>query len=285
MDEPAFSRFSPALADQLDVTDGWTSGSTAAAVFNRDGIISTHGLQGLDFALASITKLVTALTALVAVEEGTISLVDPLGPEGSTVRHILAHASGLAFEGLDAIAKPGTRRIYSNTGYELLGDFVEERAGIPFDDYMREAVLEPLGMNSTTMTGTPAAGLVSTITDVCRLGAELMAPTLIDRSTWQDAISVQFTGLSGVLPGWGLQEPCPWGLGPELKGDKHPHWMGETAPPWTLGHFGGSGTFLWVDPVAGFGCAVLTERAFDEWAIRVWPEFSDRIRALLVAAS
>ncbi len=283
MDEHPFSSVAAAITDRLDETSSWTVGSTAAAVFSRDGIVATHGLVELGFAVASITKLVTSLTTLVAVEEGTVSLEEPLGPPGSTLRHVLAHASGLAFDGPDVLAAPGTRRIYSNTAYELLGDHLSARSGIPFVEYMNEAVLEPLGMRSTRLTGTPAAGLISTVTDVCRLGAEYLEPTLIDTSTWQDAIAVQFPELSGVLPGWGLQEPCPWGLGPELKGDKHPHWMGATAPPWTLGHFGGSGTFLWVDPVAGFGCAVLTERAFDEWAVRVWPDFSDRIRSLMVS--
>ncbi|MGB6058464.1 MAG: serine hydrolase domain-containing protein [Microthrixaceae bacterium] len=285
MTDHPFSRTTAAIADRLDETASWSSGSTAAAVFDRDGVVATHGIQGLSFALASITKLVTALTTLVAVEEGTVSLSEPLGPDGSTVRHVLAHAGGFSFDGPEIIAKPGTRRIYSNTGYEVLAEHLAKRAGIPFIEYMREAVLMPLGMKSTTMTGTPAAGLDSTILDVCRLGGELMHPTLIDVSTWQDAISVQFPELSGILPGWGLQEPCAWGLGPELKGNKDPHWMGSDAPPWTLGHFGGSGTFLWVDPVAGIGCAVLTEHAFDEWAVRVWPDFSDKIRALMVAGS
>lgn len=282
MDEHHFSPVTASIRDRLDETAGWATGSTAAAVFNRDGVTATHGIQGLSFALASVTKLVTALTTLVAIEEGTLSLDEPLGQPGSTVRHILAHAGGLAFDGPDVIARPGTRRIYSNTGYEILAEHLADRSGIPFGEYMTEAVLGPLGMDSTTLIGTPAAGLSSTILDVCRLGRELIEPTLIDVSTWRDAISVQFPDLSGVLPGWGLQEPCPWGLGPELKGTKSPHWMGSTAPPWTLGHFGGSGTFLWVDPVAGFGCAVLTDHAFGEWAVRVWPEFSDRIRALMV---
>jgi len=43
------------------------------------------------------------------------------------------------------------------------------------------------------------------------------------------------------------------------------------------GHFGGSGTFLWVDPAAGIGCAVLTDREFGEWAKEAWPRFSDAV--------
>jgi CubicO group peptidase (beta-lactamase class C family) len=43
----------------------------------------------------------------------------------------------------------------------------------------------------------------------------------------------------------------------------------------TFGHFGGSGTFLWVDPDAGIACACLTDRAFDKWALEAWPRLSD----------
>ena len=50
----------------------------------------------------------------------------------------------------------------------------------------------------------------------------------------------------------------------------------------TFGHFGGAGTFMWVDPAVGVACLALTDRAFDEWAaeaLRAWPEFSDAVLA------
>ena len=57
---------------------------------------TTTGPADLPFPWASVTKPATALAVLVAVEEGTLTLDEPAGPPGSTVRHLLAHASGLA---------------------------------------------------------------------------------------------------------------------------------------------------------------------------------------------
>ena len=61
----------------------------------------------------------------------------PSGPPASTVRHLLAHASGWAFDGEATLAAPGSRRIYSNTGYDRLGALVGERAGQPFEAVLR----------------------------------------------------------------------------------------------------------------------------------------------------
>ena len=81
------------------------------------------------------------------------------------------------------------------------------------------------------------------------------------------------------MPGFGRVDPCDWGLGFELKGTKSPHWTGTTNSPETFGHFGGSGTFLWVDPVAGVAAAALTDRDFDSWAKEMWPPFADAVIA------
>src|SRR4029077_10800671 len=96
--------------------------------------------------LASVSKAVSALATLVAAEEGVVDLDEPAGPRGSTVRHLLAHASGLPFKGLVPIAPPGRRRIYSNEGFAVLGEHVGARAEMPFGDYVRAAVCEPLGV-------------------------------------------------------------------------------------------------------------------------------------------
>ena len=73
----------------------------------------------------------------------------------------------------------------------------------------------------------------------------------------------------GVLPGFGRMEPNDWGLGLELRDGKHPHWTGAHNSPGTFGHFGRSGTFLWVDPERRLALGVLTERAVrrvgDRW--------------------
>jgi len=268
-----------ASGDPLAEIDGWGAGHAAAATRDVAGVVRSHGDTDHRFAIASVTKLATAFAVLVAIEEGAVTSADPAGPPGSTVHHLLCHASGLDFDSDRIMAAPGTRRIYSNTGYEALAAHLEQRAGMPFAEYLHEAVLAPLAMADSTLQGSPASGMVSTVTDLVRLAAEMQRPTLVDPSTWADATTAQFPELAGVLPGWGRQDPCPWGLGPELRGAKSPHWTGSTAAPSTYGHFGASGTFLWVDPVAGLACVTLTDRPFGAWAVDAWPGFSDRVRA------
>ena len=219
-----------------------------------------------------------AWAVLVAVEEGSLELDQPAGPPGATLRHVLCHASGWAFDSSDVLAAPGTRRIYSNAGYEHLAELVRDATGISFDTYLQDAVLAPLGMDRSELRGSAAKDLLSCAEDLLALAAELRTPTLIHASTAQDALSAQLPELAGVLPGWGQMDPCPWGLGPELRGDKHPHWTGSHGSAATFGHFGGAGTMLWVDPDAGITCIALCGREFGDWAVTAWPEFSDAVR-------
>lgn len=245
----------PKLAgmDSLRLIDQWPVPNAAAVVVRRDGTVAgTHGPLGRAFPLASVTKPLTAYAALVAYEEGVFELDDPAGPDGSTVRHLLAHTSGLAFDEHRVMAAPGTRRMYSNAGFEVLGDTIAKAAGMPFTSYLDEAVLQPLGMTGTTLPGSPGAGAVSTAEDLGRFAAEVQAPRLLHPSSVALATrEVSFPGLRGVLPGYGLQDPNDWGLGFEIRGHKSPHWTGSRSAPTTFGHFGQSGTFLWFDPGAG----------------------------------
>ena len=94
-----------------------------------------------------------------------------------------------------------------------------------------------------------------------------------------EATSVQFPGLAGVLPDLGRFDPNDWGLGFELRDAKTPHWTGTANSPRTFGPFGGSGTFLWVDPEPGLALACLTDRDFGEWAKEAWPRLSDDVLA------
>ncbi|WP_243761286.1 serine hydrolase [Streptomyces sp. YIM 98790] len=266
----------------LALVDEWQVPDTAVGVVLRDGTVAgRHGPTGRRIPLASVTKPLAAYAVLVAVEEGAVELDEPAGPAGSTVRHLLAHASGLAFDTPREQARPGERRIYSNTGFEVLGDHVAKASGIPFPEYLRQAVFAPLGMSDTELAGSPAKDAVSTVDDLLRFAAELQAPRLLDPATLREAASVVFPGLSGVLPGFGNQKPNDWGLGFEIRDGKSPHWTGASSSPRTFGHFGQSGTFLWVDPEAGAACVVLTGRAFGPWAAEVWPFFTDAVLAEL----
>lgn len=252
--------------------------AAAVAVVGPDGVVATTGDVDAVRPWASVSKLLTALSVLVAVEEGTLGLDEPAGPPGSTVRHLLAHASGLAPDSRATQAPPGTRRIYSNAGFEVLGGVLEEAAGMPFAEYAHGATIEPLGLDRTTFAGSPAAGAQGPLTDVARLAAELLRPTLLSPGTMRAATSVAFP-LDGVLPGYGVQRPNDWGLGFEIRGRKDPHWTGRSNSPATFGHFGRSGSFLWVDPVAGVACAELAAEAWGLWAVESWPSLADAVLA------
>ncbi|GAA3532000.1 serine hydrolase domain-containing protein [Amycolatopsis ultiminotia] len=270
--------------ESLRLIDEWPVDNAAAGVVGSDGVVrGRHGDPGRPFGLASVTKLLTAYTAHIAIEEGVLELDTPAGPEGSTVRHLLAHTSGLAFDAHKAMATPGTRRLYSNAGFEELADALTEHSGIAFADYQREALLEPLGMTATVLAGSPAAGATSTVDDLLRFAAELQAPKLLAPQTLNAATEVAFPGRTGVLPGFGHQKPNDWGLGFELRDHKSPHWTGANSSPRTFGHFGQSGTFLWVDPDAGFACVAMADRSFGPWAAEVWPPFTDAVLAELAA--
>jgi CubicO group peptidase (beta-lactamase class C family) len=262
----------------LRLVDDWPARVVAVAVVEPEGVRATHGPVDEPLPWASVTKVATALAALVAAEEGTIELDDPAGPEGSTVRHLLAHASGLAPEGRASIAKPGERRIYSNSGFEVLGETIEAAAEMPFADYLRGAVFEPLGLLAR-LEGSAASGVRGSLADLARIGRELLAPTLVADETLDEATTVQFPGLVGVLPGFGRMEPNDWGLGLELRDAKGPHWTGTRNSPRTFGHFGRTGTFLWIDPDARLALACLTDLAFGEWAREAWPRLADAVLA------
>jgi CubicO group peptidase (beta-lactamase class C family) len=266
-------------AEALAQIDGWRATATAGVVARERSW--ARGPQSQEFRWASVTKLFTATATLVAAEEGIVDLDEPAGPEGSTVRHLLAHASGLPFDGERPIARPGQRRIYSNTGFNVLGTLVAERAEMEFDQYLREAVLDPLGMARTRLGGPPASGLFGPLDDLMAFAGELLAPRLIAQETLDEATTVAFPGLVGVIPDLGRFEPNDWGLGFELRDAKSPHGTGTRNSERTFGHFGGSGSFLWVDPAVEAACVSLSDLDFWDWAKDAWPRLSDAVLAEL----
>ena len=266
--------------DALARIEDWPVEHAAAGVV-RGAEAWSHGPADRRFAWASVTKLFTAMAALVAAEEGVVDLDEPAGPPGSTVRHLLGHASGLPFDGPRAISKPGKRRIYSNNGIEVLAAFLADKAEMPFADYLSAAVFEPLGLSGVALEGSAAAGLVGPLTDLLAFGRELMAPTLVAPETLHEATTVTFPGLAGILPDFGRYEPLDWGLGFEIRDAKEPHWTGTRNSPRTFGHFGSAGSFIWVDPDAGAACAALADRQFGQWAKEAWPALSDAVLAEL----
>jgi len=257
--------------------DRWPVERAAAAIVTADGVVAAHGDVDEPFALASVTKPLFASALLVAVEEEVVGLDDPAGPRGATVRHLLAHASGLGLDGGE-LARPGRRRIYSNAGYDALGHVLHRAADLTPDAYLAEAVIEPLGLSATELRGSPASGGRSSVTDLARWLVTFVSPgALLAPGTVTEATTVAFPGLDGLVPGYGKQSPNDWGLGFEIRGHKDPHWTAPGNSPATFGHFGRAGTFVWVDPALAAGLIVLTDREFGDWCLPHWPAVSQAV--------
>jgi CubicO group peptidase (beta-lactamase class C family) len=259
------------------LVDAWPVEHAAAGFIDSWGNTHMHGDVSRRYRLASVSKFITAWATLIAVEEGSISLEDPVGHDECTVRHLLAHAGGYGFDTKSPIISVARKRVYSNTGFDLLADHIAEFVDMEFSRYVHEAVFEPLGMNSAVLDGSAAKDMSCTAGDLALFAAEIRDPRLVSRETHVAAITAQFPDLDGVVPGIGAFSPCPWGLGAELHGSKHPHWMPQRASASTYGHFGGSGTFVWVDPVANVACFALTARTFGDWAMEAWPVFGEAV--------
>jgi CubicO group peptidase (beta-lactamase class C family) len=267
----------PFDARVLSAADGWGARTVAVVVADADGVLASHGPVDVALPWASVTKPASACAVLVAVDRGLVSLDDPAGPPGSTVRHLLAHAAGYAFDDPTVIGAVGRMRGYSNAGFDVLADVVATAAGAPFPELVGAWVLRPLGMTGSRLEGRAGDGMTGTAADLARLGRELLAPAVLPAPLVREAETIAFPGLRGVLPGFGLQDPNDWGLGLEIRGTKAPHWTGSRNSPATFGHFGRTGTFLWVDPAAGVALACLTDRPFGAWAGEAWPALSDAV--------
>ncbi len=264
----------------LDTIASWPVGAASAAVVGPSGVLAEYGNVGREYRLASVTKPLVARAAQIAIEEGAFELDTRAGPPGSTVRHLLAHASGLSVQSAEVVAEPGARRVYSNYGFAVLAESVAEHSGIEFGRYLTEAVFEPLGMTSSRVDGGAAAagfGGTSTVIDLVAFAGDLLAPRTVSAQMHAEATGVQFAGLAGILPGFGMQRPNDWGLGFEIRTHKSPHWTGTSNSASTYGHFGQSGTFIWVDPAAELALIVLTDRDFGDWAKPLWPAISDEV--------
>ncbi len=267
----------------LQQIDSWPVHHSGVGVIAGDGSGSTHGDAQRLYRLASVSKPIAAWACLVAVEEGSINLDDAIGTNGATVRHCLSHAAGYGFDSTEPITAIERRRIYSNTGIELAARHVATQTGLTFEAYLYEAVFAPLGMTSSHLHGSAAHGITSNVDDLLRFAHEVLRPMLIAPSTANKALSVQFPSLAGMVPGIGSFAPNPWSLGFEIHGTKHPHWMGVNNSPETVGHFGGSGTMMWIDRKVDVALVALTDRDFEQWsadAITSWSGLSDDVIAV-----
>ncbi len=245
----------------------------------------TAATASTNYRLASVTKQFTAMAILILANEGRLSLADPIErwlaalppwSDGVTIRHLLTHTSGIVdYE--DLIAKDATRQVldrdvldllagqsdryfapgtsyrYSNSGYALLALIVERASGMPFQDFLRLRIFEPVGMSATLawLQGGPAVpdrayghgrsgngwsrtdqsitsavlgdgGIYSSVSDLAKWDAELGRPTLIPPALLEEAFTpATKTDVAGISYGYG------WRIG-ELAGRRMLHHTGET---------------------------------------------------------
>ena len=233
------------------------------------------------YAVASFTKAFTAMSIMILEERGLLAVDDPVElyipgfrpGDGITVRHLLNQTSGLyeyllnpdlwanihlyhqpiellgyfVDEPLDF--PPGTEHRYSNSNYVTLGVIVENVSGLPFRDFIRQNILDPLGMDHTSydpfeldfpdkalgyddITATPpvpaaiyahptvpyaAGAMCSTVEDLYRWDQALYGETLVSAAT----LERMFTpGLGDYGFGWYVDEL-------EVDGEPHKqiwHW-------------------------------------------------------------
>lgn len=256
----------------------------AVAAVRADGeVVWSQGDVAQVFPLASVTKIITALSTLSAVQQGILDLSDVVGADSAgrqySVAHLLSHSSGLAQEGdgQEFRDAPGRRRIYSNQGFEVLGKHLEKSVGLPNTRWIDRSVTAPLGMRATTVPRSPASSGFGNAIDMTLLIEELLDPQILTQRSHSALTTTVLPGLRGILPGYGMQRNNAWGLGAEVKAAKTPHWTPPEASPKTFGHFGMSGSFLWVDPERGVGATFLGSQPFGQWHKDNWPELGSRI--------
>jgi hypothetical protein len=135
--------------EALRLTAAWPVPHVAAAVVLPDDSVSTIGDVDLPFRLASITKVLSSWAMLIAVEEGIVSLDQPAGQPGCTLRHLLAHAGGYPFDGVEPISPPARRRIYSNRGNArlIVDGFQVVQPGVGMVDVKEPVVFQQRVMN------------------------------------------------------------------------------------------------------------------------------------------
>ena len=142
------------------------------------------------FRVASVSKIPTSIAAMQLVEQGKVDLdadisayldfeIERRFDEPLTLRHLLTHSAGFEEHGsltpttdLEAYVKndppaqvfaPGTTPGYSNYGMALAGYIVQRVSGQPFETYVREHVLEPAGMTTSTYEQPLPAGLAGSL--------------------------------------------------------------------------------------------------------------------------
>lgn len=281
------------------------------------------------FDMASLTKPVaTATSAMVLLDRGQLALGDPLrdrlpefanhGKEAITVEQLLRHRAGFIPDNalkdyqdgpdeawkrlaeLGLTADPGTRFVYSDVGFEVLGRLIEKVGGEPLDDFARHAIFEPLGMKDTRFRPLDRSALIAG--DQGRI-----APTEPDeqgtmlRGVVHDPRARLLGGVAGHAGLFSTADDLAvytqmlldQGRGPDGRAVLRPETVaamidpadtpdrqrrglgwdlatsysaprGDRFGPRSFGHTGFTGTSLWIDPETDTAVIVLTSRLHPE---------------------
>jgi CubicO group peptidase (beta-lactamase class C family) len=291
---------------------GDAHGATRTQVFNGAGQrpLPADGL----FFLASVTKAIFGTALMQLVEDGTLVLDRPVGewvPEFTgggkdavTLRHLLTHTSGVHDVAPEVLRRarpsgmrmteltingplrfwPGTRWEYCSSSFYLLAELCRRATGLSGPEFLRERLLEPLGMHDTTYDARsnpralipvrgvgadgrirrflllrymasiahPGGGLFASLDDVLRFGAALLQPRR-ENGRWlpisAEAFALMGEDHVGGLPGSydGEERQVRHGLiwaKPTLMKDV-------PGSARVVDHGGATGTRLWIDPDAG----------------------------------
>lgn len=209
---------------------------------------------------------------------------------------------------------PRTSVEYSNLGYSLLAIIVERTTGQPFTKAVADLVIAPLRLEAylgaepprpvARITGNygehlgtelepfntpfwralalPYGGMITTAAgSLALVRAFAGAPTgFLPAELRVEAITDQTGGVPGSMVGVFHWPHCPWGLGPDLRGRKEPHFAPLAASPASFGHAGASGCLVWCDPDADLTWSIHGTHTSETW----WQKQGSISEAILTCA-
>ena len=274
---------SSSVVSTTPLPTGWPGESSYAIFRLRNGsleIVNQGGDQRAVRPWASVSKMAVAMAFAVEIDWGMHKITDSFGPRGATLSNLLSHSSGLGLEEGDPMVPIGTKRVYSNVGIDHAVDVVTK--GNEPGEWLNDRVFRGLGMLNTRLEGRASSGVVGSTEDLMRMGVAWLRPDGIGIETRNRFVKPFLPDLDGIVPGFGKFSPCPWGLGPEIRGEKH-HWMGDWLPS-SFGHFGQSGAMLLVNLEEKIGVVATSSEDFGAWAVALWPEWTSAARTLALAS-
>lgn len=268
----------------VSTLDGDWRGSLAYIIFRlRGGAVERAAEYGDISAVrpwASVSKMAVAMAFGVEMDWGLHAYTEMVGPRGANFANLLSHSSGLGLEEGDPVVPVGTKRVYSNYGVDyavaaIVGDN-------PAAEWLDDRVFVPLGMESTALIDRPASGVSGSTEDMEKLAIAWLRPDGLGAITRDRMIRPYLPDLAGIVPGLGRFTPCPWGMGPEIRGEKH-HWMGDWLPT-SFGHFGMSGSLMLLNLEEGIGVVATTTEDFGPWARSLWPNWTSAARSVALGS-